>query len=642
MAAPQNYLAVIKVIGVGGGGVNAINRMIEVGLKGVEFIAINTDAQALLMSDADVKLDVGRELTRGLGAGANPAVGRKAAEDHREEIEEVLKGADMVFVTAGEGGGTGTGGAPVVANIARSLGALTIGVVTRPFTFEGRRRANQAEDGIAELREEVDTLIVIPNDRLLSISDRQVSVLDAFKSADQVLLSGVQGITDLITTPGLINLDFADVKSVMSEAGSALMGIGSARGDDRAVAAAEMAISSPLLEASIDGARGVLLSISGGSDLGLFEINEAAQLVSEAAHPEANIIFGAVIDDALGDEVRVTVIAAGFDGGQPPSKRDNVLGSSSAKREEPTPARQTESRPSFGSLGSVKPKEEPEQAPAPEPVADLPPVSPPPGAAVADLLGQRGRGTGRAGLPEVIGQRDTVNGAHFGFTDRWGGVSAVPYEELNLGGAVGDDPGAVTANRELAAKSLGIDPARVVWMNQVHGADVAVVDAPWGDRPVPRVDAVVTAERGLALAVLTADCVPVLLADPVAGVAAAAHAGRPGLVAGVVPAAVRAMAELGADPARIVARTGPAVCGRCYEVPEEMRAEVAAAEPAAYAGTSWGTPALDVGAGVHAQLERLGVRDRAQSPVCTRESADHFSYRRDRTTGRLAGYVWLD
>ncbi|MFC9054700.1 peptidoglycan editing factor PgeF [Streptomyces anthocyanicus] len=242
----------------------------------------------------------------------------------------------------------------------------------------------------------------------------------------------------------------------------------------------------------------------------------------------------------------------------------------------------------------------------------------------------------------MIGQRDTVNGAHFGFTDRWGGVSAVPYEELNLGGAVGDDPGAVIANRELAAKSLGVDPARVVWMNQVHGADVAVVDAPWGDRPVPRVDAVVTAERGLALAVLTADCVPVLLADPVSGVAAAAHAGRPGLVAGVVPAAVRAMAELGADPARIVARTGPAVCGRCYEVPEEMRAEVAAVEPAAYAETGWGTPALDVSAGVHAQLERLGVHDRAQSPVCTRESADHFSYRRDRTTGRLAGYVWLD
>ncbi|MEU0489672.1 cell division protein FtsZ [Nocardiopsis sp. NPDC006139] len=313
MAAPQNYLAVIKVVGIGGGGVNAVNRMIEEGLKGVEFIAINTDAQALLMSDADVKLDVGRELTRGLGAGANPDVGRKAAEDHREEIEEVLKGADMVFVTAGEGGGTGTGGAPVVANIARSLGALTIGVVTRPFGFEGKRRATQAESGIAMLREEVDTLIVIPNDRLLSISDRQVSVLDAFKAADQVLLSGVQGITDLITTPGLINLDFADVKSVMSGAGSALMGIGSARGDDRAVAAAEMAISSPLLEASIDGAHGVLLSIQGGSDLGLFEINEAAQLVSNSAAPEANIIFGAVIDDALGDEVRVTVIAAGFD-----------------------------------------------------------------------------------------------------------------------------------------------------------------------------------------------------------------------------------------------------------------------------------------------------------------------------------------
>ena len=313
MAAPQNYLAVIKVVGIGGGGVNAVNRMIEEGLKGVEFIAINTDAQALLMSDADVKLDVGRELTRGLGAGANPDVGARAAEDHREEIEEVLKGADMVFVTAGEGGGTGTGGAPVVANVARSLGALTIGVVTRPFGFEGKRRAIQAEAGIERLRSEVDTLIVIPNDRLLSISDRHVSVLDAFKAADQVLLSGVQGITDLITTPGLINLDFADVKSVMSGAGSALMGIGSSRGEDRAVAAAEMAISSPLLEASIDGAHGVLLSIQGGSDLGLFEINEAAQLVANSAAVDANIIFGAVIDDALGDEVRVTVIAAGFD-----------------------------------------------------------------------------------------------------------------------------------------------------------------------------------------------------------------------------------------------------------------------------------------------------------------------------------------
>jgi cell division protein FtsZ len=322
MTPPHNYLAVIKVVGIGGGGVNAVNRMIEVGLKGVEFIAINTDAQALLMSDADVKLDVGRELTRGLGAGAQPDVGGQAAEDQPEEIDEVVKGADNVIVHAGEGGGTGTGGAPVVARIARSLGALTIGVVTRPFSFEGRRRANQAEEGISGLREEVDTLIVIPNDRLLSISDRNVSILDAFKQADQVLLQGVSGITDLITTPGLINLDFADVKSVMANAGSALMGIGSARGEDRAVAAAEMAVSSPLLEASIDGAHGVLLSIAGGSDLGLFEINEAAALVSQAAHAEANIIFGAVIDDALGDEVRVTVIAAGFDGGMP-KRRDN-------------------------------------------------------------------------------------------------------------------------------------------------------------------------------------------------------------------------------------------------------------------------------------------------------------------------------
>ena len=409
MAAPQNYLAVIKVIGVGGGGVNAINRMIEVGLKGVEFIAINTDAQALLMSDADVKLDVGRELTRGLGAGANPAVGRKAAEDHREEIEEVLKGADMVFVTAGEGGGTGTGGAPVVANIARSLGALTIGVVTRPFTFEGRRRANQAEDGIAELREEVDTLIVIPNDRLLSISDRQVSVLDAFKSADQVLLSGVQGITDLITTPGLINLDFADVKSVMSEAGSALMGIGSARGDDRAVAAAEMAISSPLLEASIDGARGVLLSISGGSDLGLFEINEAAQLVSEAAHPEANIIFGAVIDDALGDEVRVTVIAAGLrrrtaagpPGERPRRARRQARGAGPAgprRRAGRAGVRRTRLRaPARGAPGPGRAGAGGER--------DLAAAGPPPHVPPArPLPGQPGRRAGCSGLLEVIGR----------------------------------------------------------------------------------------------------------------------------------------------------------------------------------------------------------------------------------------------
>ncbi|WP_314853690.1 cell division protein FtsZ [uncultured Microbacterium sp.] len=324
MSQNQNYLAVIKVVGVGGGGVNAVNRMIELGLRGVEFIAVNTDAQALLMSDADVKLDVGRELTRGLGAGADPEVGRRAAEDHAEEIEEALAGADMVFVTAGEGGGTGTGGAPVVARIAKSIGALTIGVVTRPFSFEGRRRQSQAEAGVNKLKEEVDTLIVVPNDRLLEISDRGISMIEAFATADQVLLAGVQGITDLITTPGLINLDFADVKSVMQGAGSALMGIGSARGADRAIKAAELAVESPLLEASIEGAHGVLLSIQGGSNLGIFEINDAAQLVREAAHPEANIIFGTVIDDTLGDEVRVTVIAAGFDGGEPQARIEPI------------------------------------------------------------------------------------------------------------------------------------------------------------------------------------------------------------------------------------------------------------------------------------------------------------------------------
>lgn len=320
MTPPHNYLAVIKVVGIGGGGVNAVNRMIEQGLKGVEFIAINTDAQALLMSDADVKLDVGRDSTRGLGAGADPEVGRKAAEDAKDEIEELLRGADMVFVTAGEGGGTGTGGAPVVASIARKLGALTVGVVTRPFSFEGKRRSNQAENGIAALRESCDTLIVIPNDRLLQMGDAAVSLMDAFRSADEVLLNGVQGITDLITTPGLINVDFADVKGIMSGAGTALMGIGSARGEGRSLKAAEIAINSPLLEASMEGAQGVLMSIAGGSDLGLFEINEAASLVQDAAHPDANIIFGTVIDDSLGDEVRVTVIAAGFDASGPGRK----------------------------------------------------------------------------------------------------------------------------------------------------------------------------------------------------------------------------------------------------------------------------------------------------------------------------------
>ena len=317
MASPQNYLAVIKVVGIGGGGVNAINRMIDVGLKGVEFIAINTDAQHLLMSDADVKLDIGRKTTRGLGAGMDPEKGREAALDHVDDIEEILRGADMVFVTAGEGGGTGTGAAPIVAKIAKDIGALTIGVVTRPFSFEAKLRSAQADVGIEALRAEVDTLIVIPNDRLLAISDRTITLADAFKSADQVLLSGVQGITEIITQPGLINLDFADVKAVMSGAGSALMGIGSARGENRALRAAELAISSPLLEASIDGAMGVLLSISGGSDLGLFEVNEACELVQSAVHPNAKFIFGTTIDDALGDEVRITVVAAGFEGGEP-------------------------------------------------------------------------------------------------------------------------------------------------------------------------------------------------------------------------------------------------------------------------------------------------------------------------------------
>jgi cell division protein FtsZ len=312
-ATPQNYLAVIKVVGIGGGGVNAVNRMIDAGLKGVEFVAINTDAQALLMSDADVKLDVGRELTRGLGAGSDPEVGRAAAESHRDEIEEVIKGADMVFITAGEGGGTGTGAAPVIAELAKSMGSLTIGVVTRPFSFEGRRRAVQAETGIQKLREKVDTIIIIPNDRLLTVSNEKTSVLNAFKMADEVLLQGVSGITNLITTPGLINTDFADVKMILSSAGTSLMGIGQASGENRAVVAAKAAIASPLLESAIDGARGILMNITGPSDLGLFEMNSAAEIIQGVAHQDANIIFGTVIDDEMQDEVKITVIAAGFD-----------------------------------------------------------------------------------------------------------------------------------------------------------------------------------------------------------------------------------------------------------------------------------------------------------------------------------------
>jgi cell division protein FtsZ len=329
-----NYLAVIKVVGVGGGGTNAINRMVEAGVKGVEFIAVNTDAQALLMSDADYKVHVGVNLTKGLGAGADPDVGYQAAEENRGEIKEALQGADMVFVTAGEGGGTGTGAAPVIAQIAKEeIGALTVGVVTRPFAFEGRKRALQADDGIKRLSDVVDTLIIIPNDRLLQVAEKKTSILDAFRIADDILRQGTQGITDLITVPGLINLDFADVRTIMADAGSALMGIGIATGDSRAHDAASAAISSPLLESSIQGAQGVLLSICGGSDLGLFEVNEAAEVVAAAAAPDANIIFGAVIDDSMMDQIRVTVIATGFNG----RKRQETMQFGAAEGQEGTP-----------------------------------------------------------------------------------------------------------------------------------------------------------------------------------------------------------------------------------------------------------------------------------------------------------------
>jgi len=315
-----SYIAVIKVVGIGGGGSNAVSRMVEAGVGGVEFVVVNTDAQALLMTDADVKIHIGSKATRGLGAGADPRVGVAAAQESRDELKEALKGADMIFVTAGEGGGTGTGGAPVVAEIGRELGALTVGVVTRPFAFEGRLRADQAEQGIQTLRDNVDTLIVIENDRLLQVVERSTPVTDAFRMVDDILRQGVQGITDLITVPGLINLDFADVRTIMRDAGSALMGIGVAHGENRAVEAARAAISSPLLETSLDGATGILISITGGPDLGLAEVDEAAQVVTGAADANANVIFGAVIDDAMGDDVRVTAIATGF-GGRPRRRR---------------------------------------------------------------------------------------------------------------------------------------------------------------------------------------------------------------------------------------------------------------------------------------------------------------------------------
>jgi len=314
MSQTGNYLAVLKVAGVGGGGTNAVNRMVDAGLAGVEFIAVNTDAQALLMADADIKIQVGAEVTRGLGAGADPEIGLAAAQESRDELKEALKGADMVFITASEGGGTGTGGAPIVAEIGQEIGALTVGVVTRPFGFEGRKRAEQAERGIDQLRDRVDTLIVIENDRLLQVVERQTTVVEAFRMADDILRQGVQGITDLITEPGLVNLDFADVRTIMRDAGSALMGIGRASGENRAAEAARSAVSSPLLEASIEGATGILLNVTGGSDIGLFEVNEAAEVVTGAADQNANVIFGAVIDDSFGGDVQVTVIATGFGG----------------------------------------------------------------------------------------------------------------------------------------------------------------------------------------------------------------------------------------------------------------------------------------------------------------------------------------
>jgi cell division protein FtsZ len=317
-----NYLAVIKVVGVGGGGTNAVNRMVDAGLSGVEFIAINTDAQALLMCDADVKIQIGTTSTRGLGAGADPVVGRAAAQESRDELKEALKGADMIFVTAGEGGGTGTGGAPIVAELSKELSALTVGVVTKPFAFEGRTRAGQAEEGIQQLRDQVDTLIIIENDRLLEVVEKKTSIMDAFRMADDVLRQGVQGITDLITIPGLVNLDFADVRTIMREAGSALMGIGVASGEGRAAEAARAAVSSPLLETSVDGATGILLNVTGPTGIGLFEVNEAAEVVTGAADANANVIFGAVIDDSLGDEVRVTVIATGFGTRRPRRRRE--------------------------------------------------------------------------------------------------------------------------------------------------------------------------------------------------------------------------------------------------------------------------------------------------------------------------------
>ena len=535
MTSPNNYLAVIKVVGVGGGGVNAVNRMIEEGLKGVEFIAVNTDSQALMFTDADVKLDIGREATRGLGAGANPEVGRTSAEDHKDEIEETLKGADMVFVTAGEGGGTGTGAAPVVASIAKKAGALTVGVVTKPFSFEGKRRTKQAMEGIEQLKEACDTLIVIPNDRLLQIGEENIGMMEAFRAADEVLFNGVQGITDLITTPGLINLDFADVKAVMSNAGSALMGIGSARGDDRAREAAEMAINSPLLETTMEGATGVLLSFAGGSDIGLMEVNQAASLVEEQADDDANIIFGTIIDDNLGDEVRVTVIATGF---------EDRARKATAAPSQPKP--EAEQRPATLPGGDNLGGGERDARPAArDEVRDdrrddrsdaaSPRVPACRAAACSPTVRAAGATTGASTAAVAAGDdrrddrrppRTTAWTCRVGrrlrhmnqssqsgtrrvrkvLTTRRGGFSTSPYDSFNLGDHVGDDLAIVGSQSPPVGRGHGPRPVAI----RVDGAD------PFQHRhrrrqrcdgPVPATDATVTTVPGLALTVLVADCV---------------------------------------------------------------------------------------------------------------------------------------
>ena len=685
MTPPHNYLAVIKVVGIGGGGVNAVNRMIEVGLKGVEFIAINTDAQALLMSDADVKLDVGRELTRGLGAGAQPDVGRQAAEDHREEIEEVLKGADMVFVTAGEGGGTGTGGAPVVASIARKLGALTIGVVTRPFAFEGKRRAVQAESGIEELRNECDTLIVIPNDRLLQLGDRNVSVMDAFRTADQVLLSGVQGITDLITTPGLINLDFADVKSVMSGAGSALMGIGSARGDNRALLAAEQAIASPLLEASMEGAHGVLLSISGGSDLGLFEINEAASLVSDAAHADANIIFGAVIDDALGDEVRVTVIAAGFDSGRPSTAartpvRPCRAGRAGGRARRPAPVPPAAERPGRAAargaalaLRSSRRRRSGSDAGAP---ASAPSRAPPaagrrwhhgapaaadpgggPGASPAVQRGLRGRAR-HPGVPQAVTARSDRlphPGRHGEFLPGRSAVGTTPQGRHRPAGRPvrvpvrllqprrprrgrpGRRRGEPGAGRARAGRRRG--PAGL----DVPGARRAASPSSTGRRTgrCPRPTPWSPAPRGWCSACSSPTACRCCSPTRSPGSSRRSTPAGRACAGASSPPRCRRWRASGRGRATSPRCSGPAVCGACYEVPEPMQAELARVVPAAAVRTRTGTPGLDLRAGLAELLTRAGIPEVVHDPRCTVEDPHLFSHRRDGVTGRQAGLVWL-